>query len=70
METINNTQNTAKLESLFVEVVKASLYKDVNITANMVANTIKHFASYKPFDMISIERWHCICSAHGVKITA
>ena len=64
---MKNTTET--LKSLFVEVVKASLSQNVKNSANMVANTIQHFAQMKPFNTISIEQWYCICSANGVKFS-
>ena len=64
---MKNTTET--LKSLFVEVVKASLSQNVKNSANMVANTIQHFAQMKPFNTISIEQWYSICSANGVKFS-
>ena len=65
----NNTKNMENLKSLFVEVVKASLSKNAKNTKHTVANTIKHFAEYTPFNTISIEQWYCICYANGVKFS-
>jgi hypothetical protein len=55
------------LTALFVELVKIELSSCKRNSKNMVANTIQHFAEMKPFNQISIEQWHCICSANGVK---
>jgi hypothetical protein len=55
------------LKTLFVEVVKIELSSYTKLSKNMVANTIQHFAEMTPFNKISIEQWHCICSANGVK---
>jgi hypothetical protein len=55
------------LKTLFVEVVKIELSIYTKLSKNMVANTIQHFAEIRPFNKISIEQWHCICSATGVK---
>jgi hypothetical protein len=62
-------KNTTSLESLFVEVVKSSLSQNAKNNANMVANTVKHFAELTPFNTISIEQWYCVCSANGVKFS-
>ena len=59
-----------KLKALFVEVVKANLSKYETVSANMVANTIQHFAQMTPFNKISIEQWYCICNNNGVKYDA
>jgi hypothetical protein len=68
-KTTQNMKNATNLKSLFVEVVKASLSQNVKNSANMVANTIQHFAEMKPFNTISIEQWYSICSANGVKFS-
>jgi len=65
----NDMKNTTTLKSLFVEVVKSSLAQNSKNSANMVANTIKHFAELKGFNTISLEQWYCICSANGVKFS-
>ena len=62
-------KNTTNLKSLFVEVVKSSLSQNAKNNANMVANTVKHFAELTPFNTISIEQWYSICSANGVKFS-
>ena len=59
-------KDTKNLKALFVEVVKASLSQNVRNNANMVGNTIQHFAELKPFNTISLEQWYSICSANGV----
>jgi hypothetical protein len=55
------------LENLFVELVKIELSNYKSLSKNMVSNTIKHFAGFAPFSTVSIEQWHCVCSASGVK---
>ena len=55
------------LTTLFVELVKVELSNYKKVSKNMVANTIKHFAEMKPFNTVSIEQWHCICSANKIK---
>lgn len=55
------------LKKLFVELVKIELSNCTRNSKNMVANTIQHFAEMTPFNKISIEQWHCICSSNGVK---
>jgi hypothetical protein len=66
---MKTTQNMENLKSLFVEVVKASLSQNAKNSANIVANTIKHFAQLKGFNTISLEQWYCICSSNGVKFS-
>lgn len=61
--------NTTGLQSLFVEVVKASLSQNAKNSVNTVSNTIKYFAQLKPFNTISLEQWHCVCSTNGVKFS-
>jgi hypothetical protein len=63
----NNEKDMKNLTSLFVELVKIELSNYKKVSANMVANTIQHFAEMTPFNETSIEQWHCICSANGVK---
>lgn len=58
---------TATVKTLFVEIVKIELQNYKKVSKNMVANTIQHFAGMTPFNKLSIEHWHCICSANGIK---
>lgn len=55
------------LKQLFVELVKIELSNYGKVSMNMVANTIQFYANMKPFNTISIEQWHCICSANNIK---
>lgn len=60
----NNMKN---LTALFVELVKVELSNYKRVSKNMVANTIMHYAEMTPFNNVSIEKWHCECSASGIK---
>jgi hypothetical protein len=55
------------LKALFIELVKIELSNYERVSTNMIANTIQHFAEMSPFNKISIEQWHCICSVNGIK---
>ncbi len=69
--TMTQQMNTAttQLQSLFVELVKIELANYSKLSLNMVKNTIQHFAEMQPFNTISIEFWHTLCSANGVKFS-
>lgn len=56
-----------KVNALFVELVKVELSNYKKVSKNIVANTIQHFAEMVPFNKVSIEQWHCICSANNIK---
>jgi hypothetical protein len=55
------------LKALFVELVKIELSKYEKLSKIIVANTIQYYAEMTPFNEISIEQWHCICSSNGIK---
>jgi len=67
---MKNEQNiTENVKSLFTEVVKAELSTYKLVSKNIVANTINHFASMTPFNILPIEQWYCICHNKGIKYT-